>query len=327
MRKFPTKISLGNDSTRATQIVLGYYHTCTIDSTDAFKCWGKNASGQLGDSTTTNRNTPTTISLGSDSSSATMIALGYEHSCAIDSLNNLKCWGENDKGQIGDGSNTQRNEPKIISLGLGSVYATEMALGYHHSCIIDSERRVSCWGSNDYGQLGDGTTDDVSTPKRITLGPNTSSAKEIAAGAYFSCVIDRLDKLYCWGRNNKGQLGDGTTTQRKTPVLISLGTGNVSPTAIALGGSHTCAINNLDQLLCWGWNGYGQLGDGTRTDRVIPTLISLGSGSIFATNVALGRYHTCALDNSETLLCWGHNNRGQVGDGTKNDILTPKLIL
>ena len=329
VRLYPTRIPLGNVFSPLSQIVLGYNHACIIDNNNNLKCWGTNQFGQLGDGTNTNRNTPTTISLGSDLSFATKIMLGYGHTCSIDSLDNLKCWGWNHKGQLGDGTNTQQTTPTTISLGMGSVYATEVAIGYDYTCIIDSLHRVNCWGGNEYGQLGDGTTSSRLTPTLIPLGLDIDnpSATKISAGDYHTCAVDTLDNLKCWGRNHKGQLGDGTDTQRNKPIIISLGMGNPSPNKIALGGSHTCAIDNSDKLKCWGWNRFGQLGDGTNTDHAIQTLISIGSDNTFVTSIALGRYHTCAMDNLENLMCWGYGNQGQIGDGQSVWSLTPKIIL
>ncbi len=326
IRIVPTNVTLGDDTIRATQITLGYYHTCTIDNNDDLKCWGKNEFGQVGDGSTTIQNSPTLISLGSDMSSAKKVALGYGHTCCIDSLDNLKCWGRNNKGQLGDGSNTQLSIPTTISLGT-SEFATEMALGYDHTCIIDSSQSVSCWGGNAYGQLGDGESSDRSTPALVSLGTDTFATK-IAAGDFHTCVIDSLDNLQCWGRNNKGQLGDGTTKGKNTPVAISLGEDSPAPTKVALGGAHTCVIDESKMLKCWGWNKFGQLGDNTGIDQnTIPTLISLGPGDTFAMNIALGRYHSCAMDNLKNVLCWGHDIFSQLGDGTNIDSPTPKVIL
>jgi alpha-tubulin suppressor-like RCC1 family protein len=295
------------------QISANEYHTCAIISDNSLWCWGANGSGQLGDGTNTNRNTPVPITSGVSS-----VALGGDHTCAVKQDGSLWCWGYNYYGQLGDGTSgvgTDKNTPfQIMSSGVSSV-----ALGEYHTCAIKQDGSLWCWGYNYYGQLGDGTS-GVGTDKNTPFQIISSGVSSVALGSYHTCAIKQDGSLWCWGRNNYGQLGDGTNTNRNTPFqIISSGVSSV-----ALGGDHTCAVKTDGSLWCWGRNNYGQLGDGTYTNRNTPVQI-MSSG---VSSVALGGDHTCAVKTDGSLWCWGSNSNGQVdGNGTfdRNEAFARKV--
>ena len=191
----------------ATQISSGQAHTCAIDDKGNLQCWGSNAFGQLGDSTTSiNRNKPTIISLGKGGKYATQIAVGDTHSCAIDNNNNLKCWGKDFYSKPGSASDDyyNRRTPFLISLDdYYQAYATQIVVGSKHSCIIDNSSFVRCWRSNIYGQLGDGKQNELSYSPQTTIDG-------IYATCDHSCAIDIYINIKCWGKNNHGQFGDGS---------------------------------------------------------------------------------------------------------------------
>ena len=330
----PTLISLDSeDATYATQISLGGYHACAIDNLNNLKCWGSNYHGQIGDGTTVDKSTPTLISLhAEDAIYVTQIELGGAHSCAIDNLNGLRCWGENFYGQLGDGTyRNKKSATNIISLGDDETsYATHIALGRRHTCAINNFNSLLCWGGNLFGQLGDGTLVDKIVPTTISIDDNeTNYATQIALGQFHTCAIDNFNNLKCWGQNFFGQIGDGTNlNMRVMPTTISLGDDEATyPTKIALGGDHTCAIDNLNNLKCWGKNWYGEVGDGTNDLKDSPTNILLGDDETAdATHIALGRFHTCAIKDSNMIFCWGQNKHGEIGDGTDVDKYEPTLI-
>ena len=300
-----------------------FTHTCAILDDGSVSCWGQNNFGQLGDGTTTDRNAPTQISsLGTDRT-AVAITAGDFHTCAILDDGSVSCWGSNNYGQIGDGTNTLRNTPtQTSSLGTDRT-AVAITAGAYHTCAILDDGSVSCWGRNNYGGLGDGTTTDRNTPTQTSSLGTDRTAVAITAGAYHTCAILDDESVSCWGRNTYGQIGDGTTTNRNTPTQTSsLGTDRTA-VAISTGQHHTCAILDDGSVSCWGHNGQGRLGDGTSTNRHTPTQTSsLGTDRI-AVAISNGFQNTCAILDDGSVSCWGINDHYQLGDGTNTDRNTP----
>ena len=208
----------------------------------------------------------------------------------------------------------------LVARPVVAVSATAIAAGQWHACALTSGGGVYCWGSNDSGQLGDGTTTQRLTPVAVSGLP--SGVVSIAAGQYHTCVLTSGGAVWCWGSNGWGQLGDGTMTNRSTPVPVSgLSSGVV---AIATGGSHTCAVNTFGGLQCWGYNYFGQLGDGTADTRYTPvTVTGMARG---VASVSAGFYHTCAVRSAGAAECWGHNIWGALGDGTTTDRSLPTPV-
>jgi alpha-tubulin suppressor-like RCC1 family protein len=304
-------------------IAGGWYHTCALTTGGGVKCWGYNSQGQLGDGTTAQRSTP--LDVVGLASGVAAIAAGAYHTCALTAGGGVKCWGYNVYGQLGDGTMTRRTTPVDV-VGLASGVAA-IAAGRYHTCAVTAGGGAKCWGYNGYGELGDGTTTQRSTP--LDVVGLASGVAAIAAGGYHTCALTG-GRVKCWGWNAYGQLGDGTTTQRSTPLDVVGLAGGVA--AIAAGGYHTCALTAGGGAKCWGWNGSGQLGDGTYTDRSAPLdVVGLASG---VAAVAAGWAHTCALTTGGGVgtpprqqfggvKCWGYNGCGQLGDGTTAGSSTP----
>ena len=196
-----------------------------------------------------------------------------------------------------------------------------LATGDGHTCAVTVAGGVQCWGLNNFGQLGDGTTND-----RLTAGAVTGLAAgvvAVAAGDAHACALTATGAVRCWGNNSWGQLGDGSMTYRTAPVPVAgLSSGVV---AISAGAIHTCALTATGAVKCWGYNGAGTLGDGTIATRTMPVqAVGLTSG---IAAIAAGGAHTCALTADDGVLCWGHNNAGQVGDGTRVARFTPVQVV
>jgi len=197
----------------ATAIAAGDMDSCALLASGAVQCWGASYYfGELGNGTTTSSSTPVTVS---GISTATAIAAGYRHNCALLADGTVQCWGFNGSGQLGNGTTTDSTTPVTVS---GISTATAIAAGYWHSCALLASGAVQCWGENGSGQMGNGTTTDSTTPVTVS-GITTATA--IASGYDHSCALLADGTEQCWGNNSSGQLGNGTTSPSTIPVTVS----------------------------------------------------------------------------------------------------------
>jgi len=301
-----TPVDVSGLSSGVVALAARQYRTCALTDAGGVWCWGWNDDGQLGDGTSTNRWTPVEVS--GLSSGVVALAAGGWHTCALMEGGGVRCWGFNGAGQLGDGTKTKHHTPVEVT-GLSSE-VTALVAGEEHTCALTEAGGVWCWGENGFGQLGDGTFLDRSTP--IEVSGLTGGIVTLAAGYNHTCAVTAAGGVKCWGQNRYGQLGDGTTTNRYTPVDIT----GLSSRVLALnaGGDHTCALTDSGGVKCWGLNNYGQLGDGTLTNRHTPVDVApLSSG---VTTLDAGGAHTCALTEAGENQCWGANFYGQLGDGS-----------
>jgi alpha-tubulin suppressor-like RCC1 family protein len=219
------------------------------------------------------------------------------------------CWGSNAWGQLGDNTTVDRHVPTSV-VGLASEVKA-IATSEQHACALLFTGRVQCWGANDYGQLGDGTTTRRNAPVDVA---SLASGVAIVAGNTHTCILNAAGGMQCWGNNLNGQLGDGTTTARAQPTSVVGLSSGVANIATSAGAPHTCALLLGGSVQCWGYNGVGQLGDGTTTSRSVPAnVVGLSSG---ASAIAVGGYFTCALLSAGSVQCWGAGDQGQRGDST-----------
>ncbi len=302
-------------------IAAGAFHNCALATNGSVRCWGDNSSGELGVGTTEKRVSPVPVS-GLGNGMQALAAKGAS-TCALTAGGAVRCWGDNSHGQLGDGTTSRRLTPVTVS-GLGNGVQA-IAAGNSHTCALTTTGAVLCWGDNSHGQLGDGTTTQRLTPVPATgLG---SGIHEIAAGGDHACALSTAGAVSCWGDNIAGQLGDGTTTQRHTPVPVpGVGSGVQE---ITLGYYHTCALSTAGAVSCWGYDGVGALGDGSTGDanhnRLTPVpVVGLSSG---VHEIAAGYEHTCAVTTAGAMQCWGWNISGQLGDGTSTQRLTPVPVV
>jgi alpha-tubulin suppressor-like RCC1 family protein len=264
-----TPVSVSGLSSGVVAITAGYRHSCALTGAGAVKCWGANYFGAIGDGTTTARLVPVAVS--GLSSGVVAIAAGDYHTCALTDAGAVKCWGWNQYGQVGDGKRAYRlarlTPLSVIRLSSGAV---AIAAGYRHSCALKGGGAVLCWGANHSGQLGDGT--NKHRPVAVNVSGLTRGVVAITAGHAHSCALTSAGAAMCWGSNFDGQLGDGTTTNRSTPVAVSgLSSGVV---AIENGARHVCALTNAGAVECWGLPGDGQVGGGSWGPQVTPLLVS-----------------------------------------------------
>ncbi|MFN8489074.1 MAG: cohesin domain-containing protein [Caldilineaceae bacterium] len=302
-----TPVDVNGLTSGVTAISVGYAHSCAALTSGGAKCWGANYYGQLGDGTTDNKLTPVNVS--GLISGVLAISVGNAHACALTTGGGVKCWGSNSYGQLGDSTTSNKLTPVDVS-GLNNGIKA-LRSGSYYNCVLTTGGGVKCWGANDSGQLGDGTTDNKLTP--VNVSGLTSGVLAISIGNAHACALTTSGGIKCWGANHEGQLGDGTPDNKLTPVAVS-GL-NSGVTAISAGVAHTCAIMTDGGAKCWGANYYGQLGDGTTSNKLTPVAVSgLNSG---VTAISAGSAHTCALTTTGGgVKCWGWNYLGQLGDGS-----------
>ncbi|HEY1553290.1 MAG TPA: hypothetical protein VGF94_00580 [Kofleriaceae bacterium] len=278
--------------------------TCAIALDQSLWCWGDNANGQVGVGAS---DAEIAVPARVGSATWTAVSTGGFHVCGLQSDGSLWCWGRNVEGQLGvdetTGVVTTETAPAPVAT---AVAFAQVSAGYVHTCAIATDRTMYCWGDNYYGAYGDGTT----MASRVPLQTAVTSWSSIAAAFYATCALRSDQTLWCAGLNNNGELGNGT----------SAATGNVSePFATQVPGSwqqlamtylHACAIQTDGRVRCWGYNGEGQLGNGTTTDSWSPEAV--GADHDDWTAIATGVEQTCGTRAGGQLWCWGGDQFGQI---------------
>jgi alpha-tubulin suppressor-like RCC1 family protein len=248
------------------------------------------------------------------------VSAGGYHTCAVKTDHTLWCWGGDGYGQLGDGTTAGSLVPVQVS-GHATDWAAVSA-GFQHACAVKTDHSLWCWGWNDAGQLGDGTTTVQPNPVPVQVSGHATGWAAVSAGYQHTCAVKTDGTLWCWGENTYGQLGDGTPGDSLVPVQVS---GHATDwAAVSAGLLHTCAVKTDHSLWCWGYNGYGELGNGATTDSLVPVQVS-GHATNWAA-VTAGQYHTCAVKTDHTLWCWGENGYGTLGDGSTTSSPVPVQV-
>ncbi|MBZ5734914.1 hypothetical protein K8Z61_10440 [Nocardioides sp. TRM66260-LWL] len=320
-----------------TAIAAGDTHTLALASDGTVHGWGNNSNGQLGVNTAAQTSTAVATTVTGTSlatKTITTIAAGFTHSLALATDGTLHAWGANGGGQLGDGTTNIRAAAVAVAItgtSLAGKNIVSIAGGYAHSLALASDGTVHAWGSNSASQLGDGTTTQRSSAVAVLVAGTSLAGKRItaiAAGFAHGLALASDGAAHAWGANAAGRLGDGTLTNRATAVaVLTTGSSLAGKTVIALatGSSHSLALDSDGTVHAWGGNNFGQLGDGTTTDRltaiaVATTGTSLAGKTIVA--IAAGALHSLALASDGTLHAWGYNFLGQLGDGSTSDRTT-----
>ncbi|MGK5085640.1 hypothetical protein WDW37_20310, partial [Bdellovibrionota bacterium FG-1] len=341
-----TPSSAGEVDVGGTVIQLASYagHTCALLAAGTVRCWGQNGAGQLGYGNTSSvGDDETPAAAGDVSVGATVIqiATGGTHTCALLVTGGIKCWGLASSGQLGYGNMNMIGDDETpsslgeVPLGVGGpVVPIQIATGGNHTCALLSDGTVTCWGRNDWGQLGYRDTVNrgfaaalAGTLVNIGVG---IKAREIAAGQNHTCALTTKGEVFCWGQATNGQLGYGNATTigdtedpaAAGPISLGLGTGAVH---IAAGGDMSCAILDTGDALCWGLNTLGSLGSGGGQPTIGLTQVPSDVGPIdfgisavpspikLISTASSGL--TCGLFSNGKLKCWGSNTSGQLGLG------------
>ena len=277
-------------------------YVCALLSDGTVQCWG--GSPIMKDSSV-----PVAVS---SISNASAIANGGAHTCAVLSGGMVQCWGQNIASDLGSVSSADSPVPVPVS---GISNATAVSTNLSHTCARLCDGTVQCWGDN-Y------PTDLPYSYVPLTVSGITN-AVAVAAGEFSACALLSDGTVQCWGDNFNGDLGDGSTSVlgNNVPVPAS---GITNAIAISAGPSDTCSLLGDGTVQCWGWNTYGQLGNGTTlTNSSVPVTVS---GITNAVAVSTGNTHTCAVLSSGSIQCWGNNPFGQLGNGTTTDSSVPVTV-
>jgi alpha-tubulin suppressor-like RCC1 family protein len=303
------------------RVTAGAKHSCAVLANGEVRCWGDNTVGQIGDGTTTNRLTPTTVS---GIAGAVAVTARSSHTCALLSNGSAQCWGSNSAGQLGNGSAQGTSSTPVAVSGLTGI--TALAAGGEHTCALQDNGKVWCWGRNTEGELGITSTSTTPQPSPVQTSIVTN-AVAIASGLQHSCAVSADGTLYCWGSDGDGQIGDGTALGgvRPTPTAVlnspvaNTGIPITGVVGVAAGGSHTCALFARGDFGCWGLDTYGQRFD-LRSYGSAPLDYFARTSSINnAVSISGGHLHSCVLQTDGSVLCAGLNDNGQLGNGTRID--------
>ena len=270
----------------------GSFSSCALTAAGGVKCWGSGTYGLLGNGSFEHSAIPVDV-IGLTSGVA-QIAVGYLHACALTTAGGVKCWGANFVGQLGDGTTVYPGIATPVDvIGMSSGVA-QISAGGAHTCALMTGGGAKCWGNNSLGQLGNGQVIDSAMP--VDVSGLTSDVAEISAGFFYTCALTTGGGIKCWGRNDFGQLGNGTFTSTATPADVTTLTSGVAH--IASGSYHVCALTTAGAVECWGSNGAGELGNGTFTTAYpggIPTPVAVQGLTSGVAQVAAGAFHTCAV--------------------------------
>jgi len=317
--------------TNVASVAGGYNNGCAVLTNGQARCWGGNLNGAVGNNSATPEFLTAQTVLGPDGSTpladVAQIAVGDVHACARLTSGQLRCWGDNSAGQLGNDDLpndsllpvTVRNEDDTGPL----EGVTQVVAGGLGTCALLDTGQVRCWGQDVYGQLGDGGSNTTSGLPVVVLGvtePALTNVTSLADSGISRCAVLTNGQARCWGRNFFGALGDGTQVDRTRPVVVR-NIGGAGPltrvSSVALSHAHGCARLTTATAVCWGGNDQAQVGDGTTTNRRFPTYVKRNGTRLGGLRrVHVGEAHSCALTLNGRVWCWGTDGLGQGGDGT-----------
>ena len=298
-------------------ISMGVNHSCAVFSDGKVKCWGNQHYGKLGNgrdqSDEISSSFPSAVkSVDGDSDLSNIIQInsGRNHSCALTDEGTLKCWGKANHGALGNGDTTSSlsNIPvNVTSTNMSNVI--QMSAGNNHSCAITQAGEAWCWGQGYRGQLGNGAKDTQGSPVQVkapTGNDNLEGIIQIDTEDNHTCALNKEKKVFCWGYGYHGQLGNGSSSDKERPLLVS----NISDAVqVATGGDHTCALLENGTISCWGRQSSGQLGNDSFSNSIQATAFQVqasdGGDLSGIVQITAGGNHTCALSNKGQVYCWG----------------------
>ncbi|HUS30718.1 MAG TPA: hypothetical protein VMZ53_19545 [Kofleriaceae bacterium] len=295
--------------TTALGVGAGGNYTC-VNAPGGLRCWGDGSEGQMGDGTRTSRIDPYFLPLGN----VIAFATGAAHACAVVG-NALYCWGRNESGQLGIGNLVQQTSPTAVSNAPASIAG--VAAGGMNTCVWTDAGELWCWGR--YPGVNTQSNQPVHVLGVPPIIDAALSSLDAVLSATHACAVGRDGTVWCWGTNDKGQLGDNTTTLTMVPVQT---VGLSTAIHVALASKASCAIVAGGDVYCWGINDTGQLGNGTRTDSLIPVKASIAD----AVEIAAKADTFCVRKSDRTVWCWGANSDGQAGNADLRSSDVPRQV-
>ena len=309
-----------------SSVSSGVAHTCAVATNGSMYCWGTNSSGQLGDGTNVDRSSPVQVSVPGGARS---VSVGEFHTCAVSLSAAVYCWGANADGQLGVGSNAGSRVPVPVA---SLVDTALISAGRKHTCALSATGRVQCWGDNRGFGLGTGRLANVTLPAPVlpwsgAEAPILTGVVSGSAATSHTCARSTSGTVQCWGSTH-GSYGPSISLSPVAADIVGLS----GVVAVAAGGinsspaenGHTCAILGNATVACFGYNGNGQLGDGTTQDAKAPVAVA---GLVGAKRLSLGGSHSCVVNTSGNVYCWGLNQRGQLANGDLKNSATPAAVL
>lgn len=252
----------------------------------------------------------------------TEIRAGLIHSCGVTTHGTLACWGDNVHGQLGNDHRRGAFFVEPVTVEAPLLYFKHVTAGGGHTCAIAQDNAAYCWGASSFGEGGYGEENTSVQVSPVEVSGGLSFA-QLTTGGNHTCGVTPDGEAYCWGKNKDGELGDGSTTDRSTPVEVAAEITFSQLNAVSGAGSnfpHTCGVASDGTAYCWGNNRFGQLGDGSTSNRNEPTAVE---ADVPFAEVAAGKGHTCGITTDGTAYCWGQNDGGALGDGTTEDRRLP----
>ncbi len=299
-------------------VSLSAFSSCGLTVDDKAWCWGSNSSGEIGDGGDADRLKPAAVSGGY---TFRQLRNGGGVVCGVTFSDKTVCWGSNQYGQLGVDPLQLPFSRVPVVVPTGGVVFRQVLTGSGHTCALTAAKVAYCWGLNDNGQLGDGTSGNFRNSPTLVTGGLTFN--QLSTGNGSTCGVTPLHVAYCWGVNTSGGLGDGTRDRRLVPTKVA---GGHSFVAVAAGWFYTCGTDASDKAFCWGDNTYGQIGDGTfgpSNDRLVPKAVA---GGLVWSRLNTNFDHTCGIIKAQRAYCWGDNGSGQIGDGTRTRRPKPTAV-
>jgi alpha-tubulin suppressor-like RCC1 family protein len=292
-------------------------HVAAVHQSGTLWAWGAAAQGRLGDNTTVSKLSP--VSVVGGFTDWCQVSAGSNHTAAVRRNGTLWAWGYNLGGRLGDGTTVSKSSP--VSVVGGFTDWCQVGAGGLHTAAVRQNGTLWAWGANGSGRLGDGTTVDQSSPVSVVGG--FTDWCQVSAGSAHTAAVRQNGTLWAWGCGYRGRLGDGTTTDKSSPVSV-VG-GFTDWCQVSAGGTMNAAVRQNGTLWAWGFGGDGVLGDGTTVNKSSP--VSVIGGFTDWCQVSAGGSHTAAVRQNSTLWTWGWNVSGQLGDGTTVDKSSPVSVI